>query len=279
MTKGPTAESLLRDLPRPRLAEVSRLYGVALPEKSREEQVTHLINTIDVKFGTLLGSLTRDELRRSCRNHNIDDSARSRTELADSLLNSFDGDPGDHGVTGLFASSRVAREAPLVGDVILLRHRQWLVEEVNPPPESNQLTLIKAVCLDDDNQGQSIEALWEMELGAKVVEQHMGALGSSIDEPRLFAAYLHALKWNSVTATDRELFQSPFRAGIELMAHQLEPLRRALSLPRANLFIADDVGLGKTIEAGLVLQELILRQRVEFILVACPASVCLQWRD
>jgi len=50
-------------------------------------------------------------------------------------------------------------------------------------------------------------------------------------------------------------------------------------LPRANLFIADDVGLGKTIEAGLVLQELILRQRAEFILVSCPASVCLQWRD
>ena len=280
MTITPTLENILRDLSRPRLAEIARLHGVALPEQTRGEQVTHLLNTVDIAFGLLLGRLTREELRRACRNYGLDDTARSRTELADTLLDAFDGDPGsDHGVAGLFAASRTDREAPESGDVIRLRHRQWLVEEVDPPPEPNQLTLIKAVCLDDDNQGQPIEVLWEMELGAQVVDQKMPALGSGIDEPRLFGAYLHALKWNSVTATDRELFQAPFRAGIMLQAHQLEPLRRALLLPRANLFIADDVGLGKTIEAGLVLQELLLRQRVEFILVSCPASVCLQWRD
>lgn len=280
MTTKPTLESVLGDLSRTRLAEIARLHGVALPEKTRSEQVAYLQHTIDMRFGPLLGRLTRDELRRACRNHGLDDSARSRTALADTLLGAFDGDPGsDQGLTGLFGASRGGREAPEPGDVIRLRHRQWLVEEVAPPPQPDHLTLIKAVCLDDDNQGQAIEVLWEMELGATVVEQKMGGLGSGVDEPRLFGAYLHALKWNSVSATDRELFQAPFRAGIMLQAHQLEPLRRALLLPRANLFIADDVGLGKTIEAGLVLQELILRQRVEFILVSCPASVCLQWRD
>jgi hypothetical protein len=252
---------------------------VALPDKTREEQVEHLLNTVDIQFGTLLGRLTREELRRACRTHDLDDSARSRADLADTLLDAFSGDRSARDVEGLFAVSRVGREAPIAGDVIRLRHRQWLVEDVVPPPAPNQLTLTKAVCLDDDNQGEPIEVLWEMELGAQVVDQKMGGLGDGIDEPRHFAAYLHALKWNSVTATDKNLFQAPFRAGIMLQAHQLEPLRRALSLPRANLFIADDVGLGKTIEAGLVLQELLLRQQVEFILVSCPASVCLQWRD
>ena len=270
---------LLNDLPRHRLADVARQYGIALPDDSRAKQVAHLTRTVDVKFGELLSRMTRDELRRACRKYDLDDSGRSRTELAEQLFGKFEGDVKEDIFLGIFAASKVDRAAPVVGDVILLRHRQWLVEDVVHPPQRNELSLIRAVCLDDDSQGQSIEAFWELELGAKVIQQEVGSLGTGIDEPRLFGAYLHALKWNSVTATDRELFQAPFRAGIMIQAHQLEPLRRALSLPRANLFIADDVGLGKTIEAGLVMQELILRQRVEFILISCPASVCLQWRD
>src|SRR5260370_23836434 len=50
-------------------------------------------------------------------------------------------------------------------------------------------------------------------------------------------------------------------------------------MPRVNLLIADDVGLGKTIEAGLVAQELILRHRVRSILVVCPSSIQIQWRN
>jgi hypothetical protein len=48
-----------------------------------------------------------------------------------------------------------------------------------------------------------------------------------------------------VSAADATRFQTPFRAGIKLMAHQLTPLMKALELPRANLFIADDVGLAR----------------------------------
>jgi SNF2 family DNA or RNA helicase len=99
------------------------------------------------------------------------------------------------------------------------------------------------------------------------------------DSPRLFSAHLHTLRWNCVTATDPRLFQPPFRAGIRIDAYQLEPLRKALLLPRVNLFIADDVGLGKTIEAGLIATELLLRRRVREIVVACPPAMIGQWQD
>ena len=56
-------------------------------------------------------------------------------------------------------------------------------------------------------------------------------------------------------------------------------MRRALLLPRVNLFIADDVGLGKTIEAGLIANELLLRRRVHEIVVACPPTMLPQWKD
>ncbi|MCC6521895.1 MAG: hypothetical protein IT373_04475 [Polyangiaceae bacterium] len=181
----------------------------------------------------------------------------------------------------LFHAQEIPRYAPRTGDIVAVRHRQWLVEEVVPPPAEGHATRVRMVCLDDDAAGRVLEVLWELELGAKVLQPETHGLGevTHIDPPRHFGAYLHALKWNAVTATDAKLFQSPFRAGIELHDHQLTPLKKALALPRANLFIADDVGLGKTIEAGLVLRELLLRQRVELAVIICPASVCLQWRD
>ena len=121
--------------------------------------------------------------------------------------------------------------------------------------------------------------LWEREIDAQIIQESawtdLGRQG--FDPPQLFSAFLHSLRWNLVTSTNPRLFQSPYRAGIEVMAYQLEPLRKALLLPRVNLFIADDVGLGKTIEAGLIIRELLMRQKVKRIVVGSPHR-CRRWR-
>lgn len=96
---------------------------------------------------------------------------------------------------------------------------------------------------------------------------------------RLFAAYLRTIRWNTATAAERDLFQAPFRAGIRLDAYQLLPLRKALRLPRVNLLIADDVGLGKTVEAGLVMRELLLRRRLDLMVVLAPPAMTIQWQE
>ncbi len=69
------------------------------------------------------------------------------------------------------------------------------------------------------------------------------------------------MRWGAATSADVQRPQAPFRSGIEIEDYQLDPVVRAIQMPRVNLLIADDVGLGKTIEAGLVAQELIIRHR------------------
>lgn len=170
---------------------------------------------------------------------------------------------------------------PKPGEIVRVRSRRYLVEGVDPAPNPEDQTLVHLSCLEDDAEGEELSVLWEKELDAERMSGENWAKLSSgqFDNPRDFAAYYHTLRWNTVTATDPTLFQAPYRAGIKIDAYQLEPLRKALLLPRVNLFIADDVGLGKTIEAGLIVRELLMRQRIRRIVVAAPPSVVLQWKD
>ncbi len=168
---------------------------------------------------------------------------------------------------------------PSPGQIVFLRTRRWLVENTAPDPDFG--TTVDLACLDDDAQGDPLSVVWEMELDRRIIgEEAWRSIGKrGFDDSRQFAAYLNTLRWNCVTATDPALFQAPFRAGIRIDPYQLEPLRKALRLPRVNLFIADDVGLGKTIEAGLIASELLLRRRVRDIVVACPPSMLHQWKE
>lgn len=170
---------------------------------------------------------------------------------------------------------------PKPGEIVRVRSRRYLVDGVDPAPNPEDQTLVHLSCLEDDAEGEELSVLWEKELDAERIsgENWSRLTGGQFDDPQDFAAYYHTLRWNTVTATDPTLFQAPYRAGIKVDAYQLEPLRKALLLPRVNLFIADDVGLGKTIEAGLIVRELLMRQRVRRIVVAAPPSVVLQWRD
>jgi hypothetical protein len=276
----PTIESVLKVLTKDRIAAIGREFRVAVPPTAtKDDQLAQLTGSGLVPFPELLRWLGRDELKAACRAHGLEYDGRARSLLAGRLLKAHGADQVLHQALKIAAIDDPYSPAP--GKIAQVRQRQYLVEAVTPPPRPGHMTAVDLVCLDDDNQGRRLKVLWELELGAKVLQPEAHGLGaiSKLDPPRHFAAYLHALKWNSVTATDAKLFQSPFRAGIKLMNHQLTPLMKALELPRANLFIADDVGLGKTIEAGLILQELLLRQRVEFALIVCPASVALQWRE
>lgn len=74
----------------------------------------------------------------------------------------------------------------------------------------------------------------------------------------------------------------PFRSfgniAVEPRAYQLVPLLMALKLPTVRLLIADDVGIGKTIEGALIARELLDRGEIQRLTVLCPPHLCEQWQ-
>ena len=280
MGASASVASVLRALTRERIYLIGRELGFPIGrDVIKEEQVAAFGRRGGLELAELLHRMTRAELRAACRAHERSAADRARAPLMARLLGK--GTTADQ-VRGSLRPRRGTDDTgPARGKIARVRQRQYLIDKVVRDARPDGHTWVQMFCMDDDAPGRPLEVLWERELGAEIIEPAIEGLGdvAALDEVGVFAAYLHSMKWRSVTATDGKLFQSPFRAGIQIYNHQLVPLLAALALPRANLFIADDVGLGKTIEAGLIMQELVLRQRVQKLLIVCPASVCLQWRD
>ena len=178
-------------------------------------------------------------------------------------------------------TSVLSATAPEPGQLVEVRRRQWIVSDVDASavaPELPKRNLVKLASIDEDALGEEIEVLWELEPGAHVIERAGLPSLSALDDPDRLEAFLDAVRWGAATNADRGYLQAPFRSGVSIEDYQLDPLVRAIDMARTNLLIADDVGLGKTIEAGLVVQEMLLRHRARTILVLCPSSLQEKWR-
>lgn len=180
---------------------------------------------------------------------------------------------------------------PEAGQIVNVRGSTWAVADVrqqglprSPADEgAAQLThVVSLQSLEEDRLGEELAVVWELEVGHTVapdqgLPETIGVDG--FDDPNTLAAFVDAVRWGAVTSADADSYQAPFRSGANVEAYQLEPLRRALQSSRTNLLLADDVGLGKTIEAGLVVQELLLRHRARSVIIVCPPSLALKWQD
>ena len=177
---------------------------------------------------------------------------------------------------------------PEQGQLVQVRSRPWVVNEVKPSslptpamelPLARRQNLLTLSSIEDDGLGEELQVVWEIEPGAKIIERVALPEPTDFDSPDQLDAFLDAVRWGAASTADHKNIQSPFRSGIEIEDYQLDPVVRAIQMPRVNLLIADDVGLGKTIEAGMVKLELILRHRARKILVVCPSALQIQWRD
>ena len=174
--------------------------------------------------------------------------------------------------------SVAAAGKPTAGVLVAVRGQRWVVSNAEAGVKS---TLVSLQSVEDGRYGQTLDVIWEVEPGAQVLPT--GALppveAGRFDPPQRLAAFLDAVRWSAVTSADVKTLQAPFRSGVAIEDYQLEPVARAVDAPRVNLLLADDVGLGKTIEAGLVAQELLLRHRARRIMIVCPAGLTMKWRD
>ncbi|MBN1372591.1 MAG: DISARM system SNF2-like helicase DrmD [Anaerolineaceae bacterium] len=177
---------------------------------------------------------------------------------------------------------------PEPGQIVTVRQRRYVVVDVQKStlpvtPLATHMQagqhLLTLNSIEDDALGETLQVIWEIEPGTSIEERISLPQPDGFDTPDRLDAFLNAVRWGAISSADIRALQAPFRSGIDIEDYQLDPLVRAIQMPRANLLIADDVGLGKTIETGLVIQELIVRNRARTVLVVCPAGLQTHWRD
>ena len=171
-----------------------------------------------------------------------------------------------------------------------VRNRRGVVAAVVPHDGlAGRLHLVDVEYKDEALPVQE-QLLWELEPHAHLLSPSALPNAASTDPMPAddFDALVRAARWTAAMPfldpdgagpLERLPIRSPFHGAVQVEDYQLVPLLKALRMPRVNLLLADDVGLGKTIEAGLILSELLLRRRIQRVLILTPASLRLQWRD
>jgi len=187
-------------------------------------------------------------------------------------------------------------QVPRPGMFAIVRNRRGVISAVEPFDGDNGRLHVVHIDYKDEELPPAEQLIWELEVGDAPQPYAQLLEPNDLPDPSRsgampvedFDALLRAARWTSAMPyldpdgsgpLDRLPISSPFHGAVEVDDYQLVPLLKALRMPRANLLIADDVGIGKTVEAGLILSELLIRRRVQRVLILTPASLRLQWRD
>jgi superfamily II DNA or RNA helicase len=154
------------------------------------------------------------------------------------------------------------------GDMVRVRGREWIVL----PAPSEGLLNIRPLSGTDEDAIVIAPALEASPVtGASFAAPTADRLDTQ-DGARLLADALRLSLRRGAGP-----FRSAAHLGVEPRAYQLVPLMMALKQSVARLLIADDVGIGKTIEAGLVLREWLDRGLIDRFTVLCPPHLVDQW--
>jgi len=161
-----------------------------------------------------------------------------------------------------------------IGEIIKARERLWRIDQINYH-KFKEKNIITYSVSNIDGQSSSQILMPEIELIEKATIPPISP--TKIGSPIYQKLLLDASKLKLIYGTSS--FISLQNSKVIPISYQMVPVLMALNLKRVRMLIADDVGLGKTIEAGLILQELLGRKKINRVLFVTPANLREQWQN
>ncbi|MBD2195655.1 MULTISPECIES: DEAD/DEAH box helicase [Calothrix] len=161
------------------------------------------------------------------------------------------------------------------GARIVARDAEWLVKSTSRTP--NGSVVIEVVGVSDFIKGRTARFVKELEEDLEVLDpKNTNLVSDNTPGYRNSLLFLEAhLRQTAPTETNLYIGHE---AAMDVLPYQLDPTLKALSMPRQRLLIADAVGLGKTLEAGILVAELMRRGRAKRILVVTTKSMLTQFQ-
>lgn len=161
-----------------------------------------------------------------------------------------------------------------IGDRVVVRDRPWVVKYVNETKDVPAIIELEAI---DELEPIKLTVISPPDEITLLPNQELEFDLKAFDS---YISWSLAHRILGATLCKEMTSLSGIHYGrVELEAYQIAPTLRILSKPKPSLLIADDVGLGKTIEAGLIILELIARKRASHILIVTPPGLMEQWQD
>jgi len=161
------------------------------------------------------------------------------------------------------------------GSRAVIRDEEWLIRRVDPSTDGGWLLTCDGI--SDLVRGQSALFLTELEDHIEVLDPAATVLVPDTS-PTYNSTVLYLESQRRRSVPNDEKVHLGHRGVMNLVAYQLDPALQALRQPRSRILIADSVGLGKTLEAGILATELIQRGRGKRILVVTQKAMLTQFQ-
>ncbi len=157
---------------------------------------------------------------------------------------------------------------------VIIRDEEWMIKKA----EKNTMGVYALHCIGVSSLVKDRSAIFMADI-EEVIPVDPAKMKLVVDESPKYRDTLLYLEsqWRQRTPTDNSIHAGN-KAAMDTMNYQLEPAQVALERPRQRILIADAVGLGKTLEAGILMSELIIRGKGKRILVVTGKSMMAQFQ-